>query len=182
MKRAKWIYLTIIVVCLMVITVSTYFALGGFDKLEVFVFDGASRTVIGKEYIGSYKPSQIRDIVRDAKTMIDDGKLRGNLTVIEFQNDTIGADSSHYFIGSSFDEIRNVLEIPSGYSYYEFETSKIYRVFITMHPLVRPLPSDVRSMMEVRSIEEGDVLRPYTFDVYYQDGSWCTEACVAAPL
>jgi hypothetical protein len=174
----KVVYLAIIILCLIIISYATYYALGGFQKVEVFVFEGGERTVIGQHYIGKLQPSEIREIVTEKKEMLDRGQLKGKLSIVEYENDTIGSDSSHYFIGASFEEIRNVLEIPSGYTYEEYSTSKIYRVFITQHPWVRPLPSDIRSMMEVRSIEDGEVLAPYTFDIYYEDGSWCTESWV----
>ena len=178
MKRAKQVYLVIIVICLIIISYATYYSLGGFDKIEVFVFDGANRTVIGKHYIGKYQPQQVQDILKATKVLIDNGKLKGQIALVEYQNDTIGSDSTHLFIGASFDAIRGILEIPAGFTYQEYETNKIYRVFITQHPFVRPLPSEIRSMMEVRSIEDGQVLVPYTFDLYYSDGSWCTEAWV----
>lgn len=177
MKRASWIYLIIIIVCLVITFVATYYALGGYDKVAVYTTEGSSRTVIGRHYLGS-QSSDINEVMDEIKTMVDEGRLRGQLTMVEYQNDTIGADSVHYFIGASFEEIRNILEIPSGFSYEEYTTSKIYQVFITQHHMVRPLPTEVRSMIEVQSIQDGEVLAPYTFDVYYSDGSLRTEAWV----
>ena len=178
MNRAKIIYSSIIVICLITIAVASYYYLGGFKEVQVFEFEGSDRTVIGKHYIGKYQPSEVRGFLTEAKDMVDRGRLKGSLTLVEYQNDTIGSDSTHLFIGASFDEIRNAFEIPSGFTYIEYSTPKIYRVFITQHPLVRPLPSEVRSLMEVKAIESGQVLSPYTFDVYYEDGSWFTEAWV----
>ena len=177
MKRASWIYLIITIVCLVITVVATYYTLGGYDKITVFAAEGGSRTVIGKHYIGQ-QSSDINDVMEEVKTMVDGERLRGNLTMVEYQNDTIGEDSVHYFIGASFEEIRNILEIPSGFSYEEYTTKKIYQVFITQHPLVRPLPSEIRSLIEVQAIQDGEVLAPYTFDVYYSDGSLRTEAWV----
>jgi len=145
--------------------------------VEVYETEGGDRTVIGRHYIG-LQSSEINDVMEEIKTMVDEGRLRGQLTMVEYQNDTIGADSVHYFIGASFEEIRNILEIPSGFTYEEFTTNKIYQVFITQHFWVRPLPAEIRSLIEVRSIEDGVVLAPYTFDVYYSDGSLRTEAWV----
>ncbi|MEP5613224.1 MAG: hypothetical protein ABJP45_13310 [Cyclobacteriaceae bacterium] len=177
MKRASWIYLIIIVVCLVITFVATYYTLGGYDKVEVYEAEGGNRTVIGRHYIGP-QTSDINEVMEEIKAMVDEGRLRGQLTMVEYHNDTIGADSVHYFIGASFEEIRNILEIPSGLTYEEFTTSKIYQVFITQHPLVRPFPAEIRSLIEVRSIEDGVVLAPYTFDVYYSDGSLRTEVWV----
>lgn len=171
-------YLSIIIVSLIIISYSTYYTLGGFDEVTVYVFEGSSRTVIGKHYIGRYDSGQIGDILEETKALLESGRLKGQLALVEYQNDTIGSDSAHYFIGASFDEIRNILEIPSGFGFEEYSTNKIYRVFVTQHPLIRPFPAEIRSLMEIKSIEEGEVLAPYTFDIYYDDGSLRTEAWV----
>lgn len=178
MKNAKRIYLAIIVGCLSIIAVSVYYVLGGFEKPQVFVFEGAERTVIGKHYIGKYRPKHINGLLQETKMQIDSGQLQGQLTLIEYLDENIGRDSTHLFIGASIDEIRSILEIPSGFTYEEFRTSQIYRVFITQNVWVRPQPTEIRSLIEVKSIEDGKVLAPYTFDVYYDDGSWCTEGWV----
>lgn len=178
MKKQKRIYLIIIISSLIIIGTSTYYALGGFDEIEIFEFEGSERTVIGKHYIGKFKNSEIREFILEAKALIDSGRLQGQLALVNYQNDTIGTDSTHLYIGASIDEIRNILAIPAGFTYKEFRTDKVYRVFITQHPLVRPLPDDIRTLMEVHAIENGEVLQPYTFDLYYDDGSWCTEGWI----
>ncbi len=178
MNRAKWIYLSIIVICLSITLTATYYTLGGFDKLEVYSFVGGSRTVIGKHFVGGVKSAEIKSLVDEAKEMVDAERLKGQFTLVEYLSDTIPEDSIHLFIGASFEGIRNVLEIPAGYTFEEFSTRKIYRSFITQHPLVRPYPAEIRSMMEVQAIQDGEVLAPYTFDIYYDDGSLRTESWV----
>ncbi len=178
MNRAKWIYITIIVACLGITLVATYYSLGGFDKLEVYAFEGSSRTVIGQHYIGEAKSPDIRMLVDEVKEMVDNERLKGQFTLVEYFDDAISEDSIHLFIGASFEGIKNVLELPAGYTFEEFNTRKIYRAFITQHPLVRPYPAEIRSMMEVRAIEDGEVLAPFTFDIYYDDGSLRTESWV----
>lgn len=175
MQRTKAIYLTIIVTLLLLVSGLTYYGLGGFDELEVYEFEGGERTVIGKHYIGRFTNKETRAFMLEARELIESEQLKGKLTLIEYQNDTIGSDSTHFFIGASFDEIRGILEIPTGFTYEEFRTDKIYRVFITQHVLVSPSPTQIRGMMEVEAINDGKVLEPFTFDLYYEDGSWCTE-------
>lgn len=176
MKNAKQLYLSIIVVSLVVITISIYYTLGGFEEQEVFVFDGGKRTVIGKHHIGKFPPRSVQEFLSETKALIDSGRLQGRVALVEFQNDTIGSDSTHLFVGAAFEEIRSILKIPAGLTYEEFHTDKIYRVFITQNSWVRPTPNAIRSLLEVKAIEDGEVLAPYTFDLYYSDGSLCTEA------
>ncbi|WP_424962427.1 hypothetical protein [Ekhidna sp.] len=175
MKRAKQIYLAIIIVCLIIIAWSTYYTLGGFDPVEIFVMDGKERTVIGKEYIEKYDYSNYSQRLEETKAAIDSGTLKGMLTYVEFKNDTIGEDSVHYFVGASIDEVKNVVMLPAGFDYKEFKTDKIFKIFITQHTLVRPTPDEIDEIMEVKAIEEGVVLQPVSFELYYKDNSLSVE-------
>ncbi|MEP0984531.1 hypothetical protein [Ekhidna sp.] len=176
MKRAKQFYLAVIVVCIVIIVWSVYYTLGGFDPVEVFVMEGKERTVIGKEYIERYNREEWGSHILETKAAIDSGKLKGQLTIVYFDNKNIGKDSLHYFVGASVEEIRDVLRLPAGYDYREFRTSKVFKVFLTQHDLVKPSRDEVMSLMEVKAIEEGAVLQPLSFDLYYSDGSLSSEA------
>lgn len=175
MKRAKLIYSAIIVVCLIIIMWSTYYTLGGFDSVEVFVMEGKERTVIGKEYIEKYDYDAFGKKMKETRKAIDSGKLKGMLTVVFFENDTIGPDSIHYFLGASKDEVKNVVMLPAGYQYNEFKTDKVFKAFITQHWLVRPSPEKIKELMEIKAIEEGEVLQPLSFELYYKDKSLSVE-------
>lgn len=175
MKRAKQFYLAIIAISLIIITWSTYYTLGGFDEVEVFVMEGKERTVIGKEYIEKYRYADYKKRIEETKAEIDSGRLKGMLTLVIYENDTIGQDSIHYFIGASIDEVKDVLRLPAGYTYKEFKTDKLFKVFITQHVLVRPTPDEINELMEIKAIEEGHVLQPYWFELYYKDESLSVE-------
>ncbi|GAB4233752.1 MAG: hypothetical protein Tsb0034_07110 [Ekhidna sp.] len=178
MQRAKFLYLTIIIICLVIISFSTYYTLGGFDPVEVYFFDGTNRTVIGNAH---YIPNQGKDFrqrMDSVKAEIDAGKLKGRLTAIIYQHDSIPDDSVLCFIGASQDGSKGVMRMPAGYEYRQFKTNRIYRIFITQHPLARPNPEEIEQIMELKSIEEGEVLQPHTFELYYQDGSLSIEKWV----
>ncbi|MEO9482653.1 MAG: hypothetical protein ABJG47_04380 [Ekhidna sp.] len=175
MKRTKQLYLVIIIACLIIIAWSTYYTLGGFEPVEIYVMEVKERTVIGKEYIEKYHYADFSDRIEAAKIEVDSGRLKGMLTVIFFQNDTIGIDSAHYFIGASQDEIKDVLRVPAGYSYKEFRANKVFKIFMTQHELVRPRPEKVAELVQVKAIEEGAVLQPFSFELYYPDRSFSVE-------
>lgn len=177
MKKARHVYFAIIIISLVIISTSIYYVLGGFNELKVYVLEGTARTVIGKHHIGKLPARRVYHLLQESKALIDSGKLKGKLTLVEYQNDTIGKDSLHLFIGASFDEIQNVLEIPFGFSYEEYQTDEIYRVYITRHPLVIS-PGRVGKMIRAKSAESNKELQPYSFDIYYTDGSKFTEGWV----
>lgn len=175
MKKTRRIYLAIIILCLIVIGFSTYFSLGGFDPVQVYVMEGKERTVIGNEYIEKFDREGFGKKMKETRAAIDSGKLTGMLTLVIYENDTIGKDSIHYFIGASIDEVKDVLRLPAGYSFKEFTTDKVFKVFITQHALVRPTPEEINELMEIKAIEEGEVLQPISFELYYQDESLSVE-------
>lgn len=176
MKRAKQIYLFIIVFCLVIIGIATYYSLGGFEKIEIYEFDGQERTVIGKEFIGKHNSPIYDSLMLATRGAILSGKLEGAMTVVYYPDAFDHNDSIKCFIGASLNEIKGIVRVPSKYDYREFKTEKVYKMFITQHPLVRPLPNEIASMFEVRSIEDGNVLQPFNFEVYYEDGSLSVEA------
>lgn len=176
MKRAKQIYLSIIVVCLIIISVATYFSLGGFEEIKIYEFEGKERTIVGKEFIGKHNSPILDSLMREAQEAIVSGKLQGAMTVVYYPNAFENRDSIKCFIGASFEEIKGIVSVPAKYDYREFKTDFIYKIFVTKHPLVRPSPADMASMLEVRSIQDGRVLQPFNFELYYQDGSLSVEA------
>ena len=175
MKRAKLIYLSIIIICLIIISWSTYYTLGGFDPVEVYVMEGKERTVIGKEYKEKFDYDLLKKRYEQTKTAIDSGRLKGQVAIVYFNEATNSNDTTHYFIGAYMDEIKDVLRLPAGYSYREFKTDKIFKVFLTRHWMVSPSREEIAQMMEIKAIEEGVVLQPYSFDLYYADDSRSTE-------
>jgi hypothetical protein len=176
MKRKKQIYLFIILLCLIIISVATYYSLGGFEEIKIYEFEGKERTVVGREFIGKHNSPILDSLMRETREAVTSGKLQGALTVIYYPNAFEDRDSIKCFIGASFDEIKGIISLPSKYDYREFKTDKVYKLFVTQHQLVRPLPNKIASMLEVRSIEDGNVLQPFNFEIYYEDGSFSVEA------
>lgn len=167
--------MTIIVVCLIIISVSIYYILGGFEPVNVYLIDGTSRVVIGKEYFIPDDREAFFQKMDSARMDIENEKLKGDLTAVIYENDTIAEDMIHCFIGASRDGIKGVVRMPAGFKFRQFTTDQIFKVFITQHWLVQPLPEEIEEMIQVRSIEEGKVLQPLTFEVYYPDNSLSVE-------
>ncbi|MFK7953579.1 MAG: hypothetical protein AB8B73_12090 [Ekhidna sp.] len=163
---------------MIIISGATYYSLGGFDEIEIYEFEGKERTVIGQEFVGKHNSRVLDSLMMATKEAVNSNKLQGALTIVYYPNEFEDRDSIKCFVGASFEEIKGIVSIPSKYDYREFKSSKIYKMFITQHPLVRPLPNEIASMLEVRSIEDGNVLQPFNFEIYYDDGSLSIEAWV----
>ena len=152
--------------------------MGGFDEIEVYFFEGRERTVIGKEYFIPNDDNSFIEKMDNAKAALMAGTLRGKLTSVIYQDEWMEKDSIHCFIGASRDSIQGLVRIPAGYLYKQFTTDKVYKIFMTKSGWVRPLPETIEEIMKVRSIEEGEVLQPLTFELYYEDGSFSVEKWV----
>jgi len=177
MKRAKAFYLSFIVACLAIIAGCIYYLMGGFDPVEIYFFEGNTRTVIGREYVlrddNKYFQREMDSIYAD----IQAGTLKGMLTAVIYQDEHL-KDSTRYFLGASQDGSKGVARVPAGFDYRQFSTDRIYKIFITQSGWVSPTPKEIEEIMQVKSIEEGEILKPYTFELYYKDGSFSVEKWV----
>lgn len=175
---SRTLYLIIIIVCLSVVSVGVYFILGGFEETEVYFFDGTERTVIGKEHFLKNDKDSFYAEMDSAKADLMSGVLKGKLTAVIYQDEWQEKDSLHCFIGVAQDSVKGMLRLPAGYNYKQFSTPRIYKIFVTQSRWVVPSPKTLEEVLEVRSIEEGEVLQPITFELYYEDGSFSVEKWV----
>ena len=142
MKKVKAVYIGIIVVSLLIISGSVYYILGGFDPVEIYLFDGTTRTVIGREYIlpddDKYFQQEMDSIYKDLQS----GTLKGMLTAVVYQDENL-RDSIRYFLGASQDSTKGVARVPAGFDYRQFSTKRIYKIFITQSNWIRPAPKKI---------------------------------------
>ncbi|MEM6644310.1 MAG: hypothetical protein AAF616_15130 [Bacteroidota bacterium] len=178
MSKAKKTYLAIITLCLLTIGFSFYYILGGFDEVQVYFFRGMERTVIGKEFVIKNDHKAFTSQMDSVKEDFMNGVLKGKLTALIYQDEWQEKDSLHCFLGVSQDSTSGVVRLPAGYEYRKFSTDRIYKTFISQSVWVAPSPASIEEMMEVKSIEEGEVLQPITFEIYYRDGSRSIEKWV----
>lgn len=163
---------------MLIISTSVYYALGGFEKTEIFFFEGTTRGVIGKEYLIPNDRKTYFEKMDSAKMDVLNGKLKGNLTSVIYNNSNLEGDSIQCFIGAYQDGVNGVVRMPAGFEFRQFKTERIYKIFVTQHWLVRPTPDKIEEMLEVKSIEEGELLQPFTFEVYFEDNSMSIEKWV----
>lgn len=170
MLRAKIIYSILIAVLLAALGLTYYSYIGGFHPVEVYKMDGAKRTVIGKEFIINSNYTSFNEIMYEAKTKLDSGLLKGELTsVIDLSYEK--EDSIKVFVGASVEGFKDVLQVPAGYTYQEFASSTIYRVFVTQKPAARPTPGKIEQLVNEKVKQEQTANPTSAMEIYYQDGS-----------
>lgn len=178
MQKSVYLYLSIIVVCVLIISTSVYYGLGGFEKTEIFFFEGTTRGVIGREHLIPNDRKTYFEKMDSARMDLQNGKLKGNLTSIIYNNSHLEGDSIRCFIGAFQDGVSGVVRMPAGFEFRQFKTDRIYKIFLTQHLIVRPTPGKIEEILEVKSIEEGELLQPFTFEIYYEDNSMSIEKWV----
>lgn len=175
MNKMKNLYIIIIIICLLIISVSIYYVLGGFDTLEVFEMGGADRTVVGHKYTGRHNDPRLDSIRQVIVEDLQSGKLKGRLTLIDYYGQMKDRDSVNLFIGASFDGASDIVRIPAGYDYLQFDSTKIFKIFLSQRKIARPTPEKIYQLVKQKAKETGVVLRPYSFEIYYKDGSLSVE-------
>jgi hypothetical protein len=169
--KSQRIYLTLIVVFLLIIGFSIYYLLGGFEERKVYTQEGIEKYLIGETFIGT--PGQEEEIFQMMRGLLRDSVVKGDLTVISYQNDTIADNQVHLFVGIALSSA--MAEIPVGYEKKQLATTARLRVFLTRHPLVRPPSSSIEEMISEAAAEKGWELRPFFLETYFPDNSVIVE-------
>lgn len=172
-------YLILIILFSIIILGSIYYVydhLGGFEEVKVYRLEGTQIAIIGKEYIGRQSGSAIEEIFMESRELVTQGNLKGDLAVVTFKNDTLDKNLLHQYIGVLLDT--DMAEIPPGFEVREFSSNTRYAVFLSMHPLVRPSPRNIRKKFEKAASENNDKLRDFTLEIHYPDNSMAVEVLV----
>ena len=170
MIKQKLIYSVLIALLLVALVVIYYYHIGGFAPVEVYVVEGEQRTIIGKEYVIKADGKQYTKIMSEAKSKLDSGFLTGELTALinlSYQSE----DSIKIFVGSSFEGFRNILQIPSGYSYKELSSDTIFRVYLTQKSEARPTPERIDKLVNMKVKETNSRIPSLSMEIYYPDHS-----------
>lgn len=175
-KRARYIYLGLIVIFLGVIIASIYYMLGGFEPVNVYRLDPKARVVAGKYFSGYYNDEAPREFGIHCRELIESQQLEGTLTTINYKHDTLAQKEVSLFVGITL--AGEMAEIPQGFEVREFAPAKCYAVFLSMHVLVQPRPHQVETMLLEAAQENDDELEDFFFELRYPDNSLSVEAWV----
>lgn len=175
--KEKTKYRIITITCLVGIAIGLYYLLGGFDTPEIYLSESKQRTVIGRAYLLRDDHKYFRQQMDSAYDWLKEGKLNGMLTAVVYE-DGAHTDSVRYFLGASTDTESGIMKVPAGFDYRVFEARRVYQLFITKATWIRPTPDQVEDMMQARALKEGDSLQAFTFERYFEDGTFCVEKWV----
>jgi len=172
-------YLILIIAFLAIIIASLiylYDLLGGNEEIKIYENTQVERVIAGRRYIGRQTNPEIEKYFTEARELITTNKINGDLVMVQFENDSINNNQIDLFIGISIES--EMAEIPSNYEIMEFKSTKKLSIFLSMHPFVRPTPSEVQEFFDSYATENSLILSPYTIEIHYPDNSLAIEAWV----
>ncbi|WP_456458094.1 hypothetical protein [Reichenbachiella sp.] len=169
----KYVYWFVSFIALFVILLSIYFNLGGFEEIQTAVSRNNKYSLAGKEVYGKLTSKEEHFLFEEMKGYIADGSLTGTLSIVNYQDDTLGEYESRRFVGVLLENEMSM--IPSGLQVLEIEGQTTFQAALTMHPLVMPNSEKVESQLKLLADERGLSLRNYTLEKLYNDNSVIVE-------
>lgn len=173
MKVKLFLYLLTIAASLAIIGGSVYYLLGGMKKVVVYDLPGEQKIVAGKPFQGRITERAIQDHFYKARRLVLDSAIRGTLTQIVYQSDTLKDHEVAYFTGVAIEG--TMAEIPPDYTVRKIRCERKFAIFLSMHPLVRPSPEEVWEMLSLKADSLGYILQPYTVELHFPDNSMSIE-------
>lgn len=166
MKRTK---LLLGLLVFSVIMVVSYIYLGGTNEVVISEEQVANYTLVGKDYIGRYRDTELRDIYFDLKGKVDNGELKGILTIINYEMDPDSTKSGfiHQFLGVSVAE--NKTQYLEDYSTTVIPVQAVLKAKVKAHNLVMPKPESVEKQLHSYAKERNLVLQNFTIEQYVSD-------------
>lgn len=156
----------IIIGAVALIIVGIYAYLGGFRSFEVTLAERGDYQLVGHYYSGEYDSDSLKTLFFEAKSLVENGQLNGNLTIVHFSS-AEDQDAVDVFMGVVVADTPE--DIPSHMELRTIEGGKVIRAVITAHSSVRPLRSTVDERMEAFAAEQNVQLRPLVLEHYLSE-------------
>lgn len=169
----KYLYWGVSVIFLLGIGLSIYSLLGGFDEVQIASSPNNSYSIAGKLVAGERMHSVEGKTFREVREMLQEGKLKGDLCLIDYRDDTLAEGAIKRFIGVVLNN--EVSGIPSGFQVIEIHAPKSYKAALSMHPLVMPNSEKIEKALRKYALAQGDSLQNLSLEIYYPDNSVLVE-------
>lgn len=165
----KYIYWSISFISLVVILMSAYYQLGGFEEPKFGLQNDAYYSIAGKWLKGDVTRKEEGVVFEEMRNLIVTEKIKGVLCLVDYKNDTLAENEICRFVGVRLND--EVSSIPSGLEILEIEGSNAYQAALTMHPLVMPNSKKIEDFLQSKAEQEGQELDVYTMELYFDDNS-----------
>jgi hypothetical protein len=140
----------ILVITIFAILLFTYFNRGGLVKPQLSKVQTQPFTMLGKSYKGFGKDKAIRELIRQTHEYMNNGTLKGSLSIIYRGNpdakNNSKTDSIEVFVGVIIDDTINI-KAPKYYEIKNYPAMKTVRAEIKAHVTVAPNPESINKTL-----------------------------------
>ncbi|UXP33816.1 hypothetical protein N6H18_07625 [Reichenbachiella agarivorans] len=155
------------------IAMSIYFFMGGFDPLVTARSTNNVYSIAGK-FVHGHRMHQVESkLFVEIRDLIQNGKLNGDLCLIDYRPDTLEDGEINRFIGILLGD--DVSAIPAGFKVIELQSHATYKAALSMHPLVMPNSQKVETALRKHAATYGDSLQNFSMEIFYPDNSILVE-------
>jgi len=141
-----------------------YYTLGGFEKPTAEIIEVPGKyLILGEHFKGSYKSEDIGRLFTKAQSLLENGTVSGDLTIINYGSDD-QAEQINQFVGILVTRVPET--IPTGYTTVEIHPSKVIRVKISSHNIVMPKPKKIRDLAAAEAKSYGITLPDNSIEIY----------------
>ena len=137
--------LLLLVLPLSVLALIGYYALGGFNSIEIDLVQTDARVVVGQPYRGTYGDLALRKIFVEAKQRQQNGTVPGVLTVINRDATSGSEEEVNQFIGIALTAPLDSL--PPDYRRDTLAAGTYLRARVSAHPLAQPRPRTINEQL-----------------------------------
>jgi hypothetical protein len=172
--------ISITVLLILTVMLWTYFNRGGLVKPLLSKVKTQPFTVIGISYTGFGKDKAIRNIIRQTHEYLNEGKLKGSLSIIYDGNPDALKNSIKVFIGVIVEDTSNINKVilPPNYEVKNYPSMKTVRAEIKAHVSVAPNPAEINRTLVDFARKSGLVIDSVYIERYISEEHIISEITV----
>ncbi len=162
----KKVTLLAIVVAIIVLVIG-YFYLGGLNKVDITLESVSDYNLVGIHYQGKPKGEGIKTAFFLAQEHLEDGRLKGVLTLVHYNDTTLINDDVKLFIGVKLNA--GASDFPEGYERLTIPASNAIRATIEAHNVVMPSPENIELLMKEKATQLNLRIQDFTIEQYFSE-------------
>lgn len=162
----KKVTLLAIVVAISVLVIG-YMYLGGLNKVDITLESVSDYNLVGTHYQGREKNEDIENAFITAREYLENGRLKGVLTLVHYNDSTLAENRVKLFIGVKLNE--GTSDLPEGYNRLTIPASNAIRATIEAHNVVMPTPENIENSMVEKAAQLNLRLQNFTIEQYLSE-------------
>jgi len=162
MNKKQYIGITLTITAIVIGVAYVY--LGGLNKVEYTVENVSDYNLVGRHFQGKGDSNDIEAYFFEAKTLLNDGRLSGTLTLVHYNDTTLADEEIKLFIGVLLDE--GIDTLPTDYDRLTIPAQRAMRATIEAHNIVMPSPQTIEAALREKADEFRIRLQEFTIEQY----------------